>query len=315
MNGFSNSRQGALSMSAQGGGLMLPVIGRTGYRARLTTRAAGNGASPDYFLTNTGFRELNGSLTLGVQRAWGTSELLVSRFGTELGVLQQAHAGNFDDLMRAMDAAPRDSSFSYDIARPSQRVSHTTARWRTTLSDVRGGELELVYGFQYNNRREYDSHGPLRFRNEPAFHLRLFTNSVDVRWTHAPWRGLLGTIGASASYQGNQTLGKGFLIPGFNLGQGAVYAQEEFTRGAFSLTGGVRTDLIAQRTIAYDDAGIDSPAESRSWGGLSGSLGAAWRRRRRLDGVAARGPRLASAHGERTVRAGRASRLGAVRAG
>jgi iron complex outermembrane recepter protein len=276
LNGFSNSRQGALSVSLQGGGLSLPLVGQTGYRLRVTSRVAGNGASPDYFLSNTGFRELNGSATFGVSRGWGTSELLLSRFSTELGVLQQAHAGNFDDLQRAMTTAPTDSSFRYGIARPSQRVSHTTVRWRTVRQGRDASALELVYGFQYNHRREFDAHGPLRFRNEAAFNLKLFTNSLDVRWTHPTWNGLRGTVGTSVLQQGNQTLGKGFLIPGYNLGQGAVYAQESWNRGAWSLTAGARTDLIAQRTIAFDDAGINSPAETRTWPGFSGSLGAAY---------------------------------------
>jgi iron complex outermembrane recepter protein len=64
---------------------------RTGYRLRLTSRVAGNGGAPDYYLSNTGFRELNGSARFGVQREWGRSEVLLSRFGTELGVLRQAH--------------------------------------------------------------------------------------------------------------------------------------------------------------------------------------------------------------------------------
>jgi iron complex outermembrane receptor protein len=277
LNGFSNSRQGAVSMSLQGGGLTLPGIGATGYRLRLTSRVAGNGASPDYFLSNTGFRELNGSATFGVQRSWGTSELAVSHFGTELGVLRQAHAGNFDDLERAMNSAPRDSSFSYNIDRPSQRVSHTAARWRTTFDAREAGEVEVVYGFQFNNRREFDNHGPLRFQNVPAFHLRLFTNSLDARWKHPQWRGLQGTVGVSGMLQGNQTLGKAFLIPGFDLRQGAVYAQEEWTSGRLMLSAGARADVFSQTTIAFADAGIRSPAGTKSWSGFSGSAGASLR--------------------------------------
>jgi iron complex outermembrane receptor protein len=277
LNGFSNSRQGALSIGVQGGGLTLPGIGRTGYRVRLSGRVAGNGAAPDYYLANTGFNELNGSATLGVQRRWGTSELFVARFGTELGVLKQAHAGNFDDLRRAMTSPPTDSAFSYAIDRPSQRVAHNTVRWRTTVALPDAHELEFVYGFQFNHRREYDNHGPLRFRNVPAFHLKLYTNSLDVRWKHAPWHGMLGTVGVSATQQGNQTLGKAFLIPGFDLGQGAVYAQEEWHYQRLSLTGGVRLDRIAQSTLPYADAGIRSPAGTKAWNGLSGSLGAAYR--------------------------------------
>jgi iron complex outermembrane receptor protein len=275
-NLFSNSRQGAVSFGVAGGDLRLPGLGRTGYRLRLTSRVAGNAGAPDYFLTNTGFRELNGSLALGVARGWGRAELLVSRFGTELGVLRQAHAGNFDDLQRAMREPPPDSSFGYGIGRPNQNVSHTVARVRVVRALPRDQQLEIVYGFQYNERREFDTHGPLRNENVPAFHLRLFSNSLDARWAHAPLLGWRGTVGASALAQGNQTLGKGFLIPGYDLWQGAVYAQEEWNRGRLTLSAGARTDIVSQTTIAYGDLGITSPAGTRRWADVSGSLGAAW---------------------------------------
>lgn len=76
--------------------------------------------------------------------------------------------------------------------------------------------------------------------------------------------------------QGNQTLGKAFLIPGFDLWQGAVYAQEELGVGRLSLTAGARGDVIAQTTLPYADLGIRSPAETRRWRDLSGSVGAAY---------------------------------------
>lgn len=283
LNTFSNSRQGALSLGVQGADLSLPKIGTTGYRLRLTSRVAGNGAAPDYFLSNTGFRELNGSLAFGVSRPWGRTELSLARFGTELGVLRQAHVGNADDLQRAMTTAPRDSAFSYAIGRPNQRVAHTTLRVRTVREFAEAGDLEVVYGLQYNHRREYDNHGPLRFRNEPAFNLKLFSNSLDVRWTHPRWKGWRGTVGTSALAQGNQTLGKAFLIPGYDLWQGAVYAQEELALGRLSISTGLRGDAISQTTIAFADAGIRSPAGTKSWRNLAGSVGAAYLLRDGLD--------------------------------
>ena len=276
LNTFSNSRQGALSMSAQGADLVLPGLGTTGYRVRVTSRVAGNGGAPDYYLSNTGFRELNGSVALGVTRSWGTADVLLSRFGTELGVLKQAHVGNADDLQRVMTTPPTDSSFTYGIDRPSQQVSHTTLRTRFTFAAPKASELEVVYGLQYNHRREFDNHGPLRFRNEAAFNLKLFSNSLDLRWTHARWRGLKGTIGTSGLAQGNQTLGKAFLIPGYDLWQGAVYAQEDLALGRLSLNAGLRGDAISQTTIAFADQGIRSAAGTRTWRDFSGSFGAAY---------------------------------------
>jgi len=44
-----------------------------------------------------------------------------------------------------------------------------------------------------------------------------------------------------------------------------------------TLSGGARVDHIAQTTLAFDDAGIRSPAGTRTWTDFSGSLGAAYR--------------------------------------
>jgi iron complex outermembrane receptor protein len=283
LNAFSNSRQGAASIGVEGADLSLPGLGTTGYRLRLTSRMAGNGAAPDYYLSNTGFRELNGSLALGIRRSWGRAELSFSRFATELGVLRQAHVGNADDLQRAMTMAPRDSAFTYDIGRPNQRVAHNTMQLRTVREFANDAQLEVVYGLQYNHRREYDNHGPLRFRDEPAFNLKLFSNSLDVRYTHARYKGWRGTVGTSALAQGNQTLGKAFLIPGYDLWQGAVYAQEELGLGRLSILTGLRGDLISQSTIAFGDVGIRSPAGTKSWRNMAGSLGAAYLLRDGLD--------------------------------
>jgi iron complex outermembrane receptor protein len=275
LNAFSNNRQGAASLRVEGGGLRLPLLGQAGFRLRLTGRKAGDAHAPAYNLRNTGFNELNGSATLGIRRGWGSSELLLARFGTQLGVYQGAHVGNFDDLQRAMQRTPADTDFSYDIAGPYQRVTHNLVAWRTKV-DVTAGTLDLNYGFQYNQRREYDNHGPLRNRDIPAFDLRLTTNTLDARLLHRPLGRLTGTIGVSGMAQWNYSAGKAFLIPEYRLWSGAVYAQEELALDRWTLTAGARYDRIWQHTLEYGDAGIVSPDERRAWDGVAGSLGASY---------------------------------------
>ena len=115
---------------------------------------------------------------------------------------------------KALGSTPPGPALHYDSRSPNQRVAPGTLRVSTLRTLDEAGELEVVYGLQYNHRREYDNHGPLRFRNEPAFNLKLFSNSLDVRWTHPRWKGWRGTVGTSSLAQGNQTHGKAFLIPG-----------------------------------------------------------------------------------------------------
>mgnify|MGYP000008796088 CR=1 FL=1 len=278
VNSFTNNRQAAISGHVEAGGVSLPLVGELGLRARLTARVAGDAQAPDVNQRNTGFRELNASLQAGIHRDWGMGELVVTQFTTHLGILSWAHAGNVDDLARAMAGPPPQTDFSWAIDRPDQRVSHTGASLKARVDVADRHLLHLQYGFQYNHRREYDTHGPLRNQDIPAFDLTLVTNTLEARLDHAPLRGALrGSVGLSGLYQGNATDGKAFLIPGYDQVGGAVFAQEELPLGRVTLSAGARWDLLWQQTIAYADAGIDSPATERTWSGGTGSLGASYR--------------------------------------
>jgi iron complex outermembrane recepter protein len=276
VNAFSNNRQGAASARVEAGGLPLPLIGPAGARLRLTARVAGDATTPNYHLRNTGFEELDVSGALGITRDWGSSQLLFTRFATELGVFGGAHVGNFDDLQRAMTRPPVDSDFSYDIRNPRQQVSHNLLSWKTELARTPVGAATIQYGFQYNQRQEFDNHGPLSSRSIPAFDLRLYTHTLDVRVRHPPAGPLSGTIGFSGMRQGNLSEGKAFLIPEYRLYSGGVYAVEELALGRWTVSTGVRGDYVWQRTFAYADAGLTSPNERRSWSGLAGSVGASY---------------------------------------
>jgi iron complex outermembrane receptor protein len=87
---------------------------------------------------------------------------------------------------------------------------------------------------------------------------------------------MTGTVGASGMYQWNLTEGKGFLIPAYQLGMGAVFGQEELTFNRWTVSAGARVDHIWQHTEEYDDAGIASPETSRAWTSVAASAGASY---------------------------------------
>jgi iron complex outermembrane receptor protein len=276
VNAFSNNRQGAASARIEGAGFRLPLIGPAGARLRVTGRMAGDATTPEYNLRNTGFEELDLSATLGISRDWGSSQLLFSRFDTKLGVFSGAHVGNFDDLQRAMSRPPVQSDFSYDIRNPRQEVSHNLLSWKTELANTPLGAATIHYGFQYNQRQEFDNHGPLSSRSIPAFDLRLYTHTLDLRFRHRPLGPLSGTFGVSGMRQGNISEGKAFLIPQYRLYSGGLYGVEELSLGRWTVSAGLRGDYVWQRTFAYSDAGLVSPNERRSWTGVAGSAGASY---------------------------------------
>ncbi len=276
LNSFINNRQGAASLRLEAGELRAPLLGTFAVRGRLTGRMAGDAHTPDYNLQNTGFRELNGSAALGIRRSWGESDLLYSRFNTELGVFRGAHVGNFEDLERAMTRPPSDTEFSYDIGRPNQKVLHNLIAWRTLLRSTPLGPISANFGYQYNRRQEFDSHGQQANRGIPAFDLRLNTYTLDLRTQHHAGGNLTGTLGVSGMRQGNVSEGKAFLIPEYRLYSAGIYGLEELTLSRWTLSAGLRWDYTWQQTYEYADAGIVSPEESRDWSGVAGNVGASF---------------------------------------
>lgn len=276
-NAFLNNRQGASSLLLEGAGLWLPLLGTTSWRAQVSGRRAADARTPDYYLPNTGFAELDYDATLGVSRAWGHSELTYSHYGTHLGMYVGAHVGNLDDLERAMQVPFTTTQATYTLAHPDQKVIHDMVAWNTAVQLARAGRIEVAYGFQHNNRREFDNHGFAAGGKRAAFALELYTHSLDLRFHHEPIGPFVGSLGVSGVRQGNLSPGRSFLIPQYRLYSGGVFALEEARLSRLTLTAGARYDYRWQHAYQYGAPVVVSPDDERSYLGASGSLGASLR--------------------------------------
>jgi iron complex outermembrane receptor protein len=276
-NAFSNNRQGAASLLLEGANLSLPGLGALGWRVQGSLRRAGDARTPGYYLPNTGFKEIDYSASAGVRRSWGRSELGYSHFGTQLGLYLGAHVGNLDDLNRAMQDPLTSSSFTYALATPDQRVTHDVISWHTTLELPSASSLELSYGFQHNNREEFDNHGFASTGSRPAFALELYTHSLDVKYHHAPLGPFSGTLGVTGMRQGNLSPGRSFLIPQYRLYTGGVFGLEQVELSRLTLTAGARYDYRWQHAYQYGAPVVVSPDDQRAYSGVSGSLGASYK--------------------------------------
>ncbi|MBC8089752.1 MAG: TonB-dependent receptor, partial [Phycisphaerae bacterium] len=272
-NAFANNRQGALSLMVEGGHLAVPFAGQFGWRLQATARKAGDARAPNYFLPNTGFREMDYSAATGITRSWGTSTLTLSHFGTDLGLYIGAHVGNLDDLERAMRNAFTTDSFSYRINAPKQSVTHDVVAWNANLRLSSTSHLEASYGYQLNDRREFDSRGFAAGTRRPAFALKLHTHSVDLKY-HRSWTDwLTGIAGVSGMRQGNLSPGRSFLIPQYRLYSGGAFALQTAKRDRLSVTTGLRLDYRYQHAYQYGAPVVVSPDDVRSNTGVSGTLG------------------------------------------
>ncbi len=274
-NGFSNNRQGAGSFMLEGA--HVPMLGDVAWRGQISARHAGDATTPDYFLPNSGFRELDYNGALGIRRGWGSSELNVSRFSTNLGLYLGAHVGNIEDLERAMQNPFTTTVYADRVGPPNQRITHDLVSWRTDIGMRKNSRLNVSYGFQRNDRAEYDSRGFSVGTGRPAFGLKLYTHSLDVQWKQPPTTRFSGTVGVSGMRQGNLSPGRSFLIPQYRIYAGGVFALEEYTRDALTVTLGARYDVRWQHAFQFGAPVVISPDDISTYRGASGSLGASYR--------------------------------------
>jgi len=244
LSAFSNGRAGATSLSVEG--LLKPLPGFS-WRTQGTFRQAGNARSPDYFLKNTGMKEINYSAAVGYARDGWDAELFYSSFHTNLGILSASHIGNLTDLYTAFARErPLDSAgFSYRIGFPYQDVLHRLVKSKWNLKLGSWGTLHMLYGYQQNIRKEFDKTLQTKLPDgsyKPALHFDLRTQQADVYLQHRAVKRLEGGLGANACYQVNSYYGN-YFIPNYEKLNGGLYWVEKWHRQAFSLEAGLRADI------------------------------------------------------------------------
>lgn len=296
LNLFSNNMQGSGSLLLEGG------LGK-GLSARLqgSLRKAGDSRTPTYVLGNTGFEESNGTLTFGWQGEHSGAELLLSHFGTTLGIFRGSHVETAADLLRAIERGRPavDYPFSYQIAAPRQEITHNTVSFNAQYVAPSVGKYQLQYGFQQNHRQEFDAHnrryagdttGQLAARHA-SLDMTLTTYTLGIKLHHNGIGSLYGTVGAEGMRQGNVLDGQIFLIPQYRMYSGGIYLLENVQFGDLLLNGGLRYDYrwtkiyelpakrISDTTLSY---GSVTAAVGGTWSfakdwSLNGNIGSSWR--------------------------------------
>ncbi len=252
-NLFSNSLQGAL-----GGFIEDRIAGdlALAYRVNGAVRRAGDARTPAYVLANTGFSEQSLGGTVGI----GDDDLGVTAMGslytTTLGVFAGSHLGNAQDLQRAIERGRPSTSpeFSYAISSPRQEISHTLLSIQGHARIADDAMLRVTYGWQQNDRSEFDAHntriiGPdsaarlQRALRTPAMNLLLTTYTLDTKLEHELADNVRGTAGISAQRQVNDRSGTVFLVPDFVAWGLGGFAYESLMLDDLTLSAGVRYDV------------------------------------------------------------------------
>jgi iron complex outermembrane receptor protein len=251
--GISNGRGGVASALLEGGFKKMEGLG---WRIQGTFKRLGDSESADYVLSNTGLQELNFSGAIGLKKNHFEIELFYSRFSTSLGILRSAHIGSLSDLASAIDA-PRPlfiQDFTYQIQNPHQKVTHDLIKLSSNYHFDSGAKISLQYGFQHNNRKEFDIRRGGR-SDLPAMNLTLFTNTLDLMYEphrHSNWHSQVGMSGLLQSNFYDAETGIRPLVPQYqNMGLGAFWI-ERWIKNRWELEGGLRYEFRSLEAKRFD---------------------------------------------------------------
>lgn len=252
---MENSRAGIVSATLSGG---VKAWKGFAWRVQGSGKKAGNLRTPDYYLNNTGVRELNFSGTIGYSSKTWDTELYYSRFTTRLGILSDAHIGNVNDLMTRIEYGRPffDGSFTYTIAAPMQKITHDLVKLKTHIHLKNNGNINATYGFQQNNRQEYDQRRALS--GTPTLDLSLTTHTLDVNYEHLTASGWKTIAGVNWINQvNNNTAGTGVtpLIPNFDSYGIGAYGIVRWLSTSWELEAGMRYDYKFLDARGYNRAG------------------------------------------------------------
>ena len=224
---------------------------------------------------NSRFNEKNFGGYIGINKSWGYSHFVLSRFNQRLGLIEGERdnaTGKFvlfagSTLERIASNADLDSR---ELFVPQQRVQHNKIILDNNFA-IKKSRLKINLGFQNNRRQEF---GNPEAPTEKSLFFDLKTINYNVQWQLPELKEWHTTIGVNGIKQNNKNKGEEVLIPEygiFDIG-GFVFAQRLFKKA--TLSGGLRFDNRSVDAKEFRD-GVTTKfnAFTRSFANFSGSVG------------------------------------------
>lgn len=224
---------------------------------------------------NSRFNEKNFGGYFGINKSWGYSHIIFSRFDQRLGLIEGERddaTGKFllftgSPLERI--ATPQDLD-SRKLFVPQQRVQHNKIIADNNFV-IKKSRLKVNLGYQNNLRQEFGNpESPL----EKSLFFDLKTINYNFQWQLPEMKEWHTTIGINGMRQSNQNKGEEVLIPEYNIFDvgSFIYVQRLFKKA--TLSGGLRFDNRSVDSKKLND-GLNNKftAFKRSFANLSGSVG------------------------------------------
>lgn len=291
--GNSNGRAGTISGLLEGG---IKHAKGWGWRVQGTGRRSGDAHTPDYVLSNTGFREMNYSASVGHHTETSGFEIFYSHFNTTIGILRGSSSENTQGLADAMEreVPANTTDFTYTISEPRQEVTHNLIKVNGHVRSTKH-LYNLQYGLQINNRKEFDVRRGAALTALPALAYKLYTHTIDAERestlseTHSRCIGINSMIQDNNKIDGTQTLP---FIPNFRNYSAGAFWIEKISRSKVDYDLGLRFDYRLYQVAGFNfqnklyktqfgfgnvtaTAGVSFKLSQHST--LIGNVGSAWR--------------------------------------
>jgi len=163
--------------------------GRLQWRWQGSNRMSGNLRLPGAYLANTGTREQSTTAELQYSQGKWLINNYLRLYHLRQGLYPGAHVENTEDLQRALESPEPlwEGRFGYQIQRPLQEVLHLQYSLRMQRSHSQGGLSSLRFGYQDNQRKEYDTRS---FLPLPEMALSLGTHTASYTYSQnlGRWR-------------------------------------------------------------------------------------------------------------------------------
>ncbi|MBX2895359.1 MAG: TonB-dependent receptor [Cyclobacteriaceae bacterium] len=251
--GNSNGRAGTISGLLEGG---IKNLKGWGWRVQGTGRLSGDAHTPEYVLSNTGFREMNYSASVGHHTEKSGVEVFYSNFNTTVGILRGSVNESTADLAAAMnrEVPANTSAFTYTINEPRQEVNHNLVKVNGHIKRAKN-VYNLQYGLQINNRKEFDLRRGAALTALPALAYTLYTHTLDaeretaISDSHTRCVGLNGMVQDNNKLDGTQTLP---FIPNFRNYSTGVFWIEKFSHRKTDYDIGLRYDFRHYQVAGFN---------------------------------------------------------------
>ncbi|MEY4902768.1 MAG: hypothetical protein RLZZ292_583 [Bacteroidota bacterium] len=256
--------------------------------SRLSNKIASNYQNKyDVKVYNSGFKELNGSLFLGVNKNWGHSYFQFNSFNTNVNLVEgdRDSLGNFVfiNVEGKEITATKNDLKGYKTGFPHQNINHFSIS-SNNLYIINNGTLHLDLGFQKNKRKEF---GDVVNPNDIALFFDLNTFNYNFRYNIESINGWETSLGLSGMTQSNKNKGLEFLIPEYNFFDiGSFLFTQKTFKNQLTVAGGLRFDnrTLNAKKLVLDSLNNPTTSENattftkfnsfrNNYNGTSGSIG------------------------------------------